>query len=586
MTTPTDDPQARLRRGVYWLMITLSAGVMLGRILAVDSVNVKALEKYRTGKVEDKLDTYRESLRRRGLRGEQLEARLKEMADDEGLWDWARLRRPLLSANDRSRWCTIRVLVEKDLQVEGDPYCIDKVRSLPGWDTIDMVKHDGRLYSSKPPLLPTLMAGGYWVIYHLTGTSLGTEPYVVVRWMLVLFNVIPLVICWLLLARLVERFGTTDWGRLFVMGAATFGTFLTTFAVVINNHLPAAVCAMVAVYAATRIWFDGESRWRYFVLAGLFAALTAANELPALAFFAALSAVLLWKAPDRTLLGYLPAALLVVGAFFLTNWIAHHSLRPPYMHRAKINQTSLSPADQKAINRALQDALNKPDEEAAKEAFKASITEAVKRSGRKNVRAAIERQLGAAAGDEMKQAIRDAIDEAGDNWYDYAYLRNGRTYDSYWRDPQGVDRGEESPAVYAMHILVGHHGIFSLTPIWLLSAVGMGIWLTQGRDRSLRELTLLIAAVSLVCLAFYLTRGPNYRNYGGITSGLRWMFWFAPLWLLTMLPAVDAMASRGWTRCLGLVLLAVSVLSASYPVWNPWTSPWIMDYLYYLGWIG
>ena len=38
---------------------------------------------------------------------------------------------------------------------------------------------------------------------------------------------------------------------------------------------------MIAIYAAVRIWFDGERRMRYFVAAGLFAAFTAANELPA-----------------------------------------------------------------------------------------------------------------------------------------------------------------------------------------------------------------------------------------------------------------------------------------------------------------
>jgi hypothetical protein len=61
------------------------------------------------------------------------------------------------------------------------------------------------------------------------------------------------------------------------------------------------------------------------------------------------------------------------------------------------------------------------------------------------------------------------------------------------------------------------------------------------------------------------------------------MFWLAPLWLLAMLPTIDAMGSRRWTRGLAMVLLAFSVLSASYPTWNPWTQPWIMDYLQYLG---
>ena len=167
------------------------------------------------------------------------------------------------------------------MRVEGAPYAIDKVIQQPNWDTIDMVKHDGHLYSSKPPLLPTLMAAVYWPIYRFTGATLGTHPYEIGRFMLVLFNVVPLVIDFVLLARLVERFGTTDWGRMFVMAAAVFGTFLTTFAVTINNHLPAAVCAAAAVYAAVRIWFDGERRLRYFVVAGLFGALAAVNELPA-----------------------------------------------------------------------------------------------------------------------------------------------------------------------------------------------------------------------------------------------------------------------------------------------------------------
>jgi hypothetical protein len=60
------------------------------------------------------------------------------------------------------------------------------------------------------------------------------------------------------------------------------------------------------------------------------------------------------------------------------------------------------------------------------------------------------------------------------------------------------------------------------------------------------------------------------------------MFWLAPVWLVTMLPAVDGMARRGWTRCVAAVLLLVSVFSASYPTWTPWTNPWLWDWLEYL----
>jgi len=95
----------------------------------------------------------------------------------------------------------------------------------------------------------------------------------------------------------------------------------------------------------------------------------------------------------------------------------------------------------------------------------------------------------------------------------------------------------------------------------------------------------LIAAVSLVCLVFYLMRPQNDRNYGGMTCGLRWMFWFTPMWLVAMVPALDVMARRRWLRGLAQVMLAVSVLSASYPIWNPWTHPWLLDFFYYLGWV-
>lgn len=464
------DSSAQLRWGVYVLLMALATGTMLGRILAVNSVDAIALE----GQL------YR-----------------------QGRTDWQR-QRPFLSANDRSRWATVRALVEHGT------YAIDDVVAERGWDTIDMVKHADRngephLYSSKPPLMATLMAGPYWVIHRTTGATLGDSPYEIGRALLVLFNVLPLLAYFVVLGLLADRLGTTEWGRVFMMGAATFGTFLTAFVVTINNHLPGAVCVLLASYAGFRIWHEGQRQLRYFALAGLFAALAVTNELPALSFFALLGAALLWKAPRETLLAYAPAALLVAVAAVGTNYLAHGSLRPPYMHRS-------------------------------------------------------------------------ATDPA-DNWYDYSYLRDGKERDSYWRNPVGVDRGEPSVAKYALHATVGHHGIFSLTPVWLLSVWGVGLWWIKGR----RDLALFVASLSLVCVAFYLARPLGDRNYGGMTSGFRWMFWFAPLWLLAMLPAVDLLALRPAGRALALVLLVLSVMSASYPTWNPWTHPWLWNFISYLG---
>jgi hypothetical protein len=68
-----------------------------------------------------------------------------------------------------------------------------------------------------------------------------------------------------------------------------------------------------------------------------------------------------------------------------------------------------------------------------------------------------------------------------------------------------------------------------------------------------------------------------------MTAGFRWMFWFAPLWLVALLPAADRLAASRWGRGLALVLLVLSVMSASYPTWNPWTQPWMWNALVYLG---
>ncbi|HTU27527.1 MAG TPA: hypothetical protein VMF30_19110 [Pirellulales bacterium] len=465
--SPAASSTPPLRRTVYWILITLATGGLLGRILAVDSVNVRELEK-----------------------------RLKA----EKRTDWQKSR-PFLSANDRSRWATARALVEHGT------YAIDDVIQEPNWDTIDMVKHVGRdgqehLYSSKPPLLATILAGPYWLINRLTGATLGDHPYLIGRGMLLLFSVVPLVVLFYVISLFAERFGTTDWGRIFMVCAATGGTFLTTFAVSINNHVIAAASAAIALWAYVCIVHDGRREpWR-FALCGFFAAFTAANELPALAFLVLVAVALIVKAPKPTLLAFLPAALLVVAAHFTTNYLAHGDLREPYAH--------------------------------------------------------------------------------WDDWYFYSFEVHGKTKDSYWKNPQGIDRGEPSVATYALHTLVGHHGIFSLTPIWLLSVVGSGIWFTR-RDR--RDLALGITVLSLVVYGFYLSQATIHRNYGGMTSGLRWMFWFAPLWLVALLPAADWSSATRLRRGVALLLLGLSVLSVTYPTWNPWTQPWILNLLLDYGWV-
>lgn len=507
MTDPADyhDKQMRrLRWSVYLVLIATAIGNMTGRLMAVNAIDRAQLEAYR---IKDRVDRRRSELADAGFSAEQINE--KSAAFEARLHDELRLQRPFLSANDRSRWMTIRSLVEHGT------YEIDKIVGQPTWDTIDMVQHRGRdgelhLYSSKPPLLATLLAGEYWLIHRITGATLGEQPYEIGRLMLVTANVLPLMLMYLLLARLAERCGTTDVGRIFMMAAATLGTFLNTFAVVLNNHIIAAVSTAIVMYVLFRIVAEGERRFHYFAIAGMAAAFTVANELPALVLLVLVGLILLRHAPQPTLWAFVPGAVIVAAAFFGTNWIAHQSLRPPYMHRSA---TDLS-----------------------------------------------------------------------DNWYHYSYTVNGQTRQSYWLNRQGIDRGEPTKSRYVLHALVGHHGIFSLTPIWLLSAVGMLMWLRSPMFWQ-RDIAVLVGAVSIVCIVFFTGMRPqDDRNYGGMTSGFRWMFWCAPMWLVTMLPAADRLARSKVYMAFAAVLLTFSAFSVSYPTWNPWTHPWIFNWLVWAGW--
>ena len=521
-----DASRSRLRHGVYAILGTLALATVLGRIGAVASVDRLALEK--------KLVADAVAAAKAAGEPVEPEAARARIAREK------RLIRPFLSGNDRSRWLTIRALVERGT------FAIDDLVVEPGWDTIDAVVHPDasgrlRLYSSKPPLLAVLCAGPYWLLHRLTGWTLGDQPFALGRTLLVVYGLLPLGLFMLFSFRLIDRIGTTDWGRLWAAAVAAGGTLLDTFAIVLTNHVPAAACTAASAWFLHRVAVDGLRSPAGFAAAGGAAALAAAFELPALAWLAATLAILAACDLRRTVAAALPAAALVAAAALGTNWLAHGTVSPPYAHRAA-----------------------------------------------------------AAAPLPPGVVLRDGESWNPDNWYDYSLrLSNGKLLTSYWRSPQGVDRGEPSAVTYAWHVLVGHHGIFSLTPAWLLAIPGVALLATSAARRGRRSwdgrpavdagavgqlrLAWAIAAVSAVVLAFYLSRPQLDRNYGGGSCGFRWALWLAPLWLMAAVPAADRLAAGRLGRATALVLLALSVVSVAFPTWSPWTAPWIEQWLAHAG---
>ena len=520
---PPLDGSRHFRRGVYMLLIAASMATMFGRILSVES--------------------------QRGAT-------------------------PMLSANDRSRWLTIRALGDHGT------YALDDVlQRRTDWWTIDMVRHlgpDGRehFYSSKPPLLPTLLAGQYWLIRSVTGVTLADDPFYVIRLMLIATNLLPMLLYFLVFVWLVESLGTSDWGRIFVITCATWGTFLTTFAVTLNNHSPAAISGLLAVAVMLGIWRGAVSSFGWYALAGSCAAFAAANELPALSLFALLAVAAWWTDWRKTLLGFVPPALIVGAAFAGTTVIAHNSWKPPYAHRSDgpviatlsaslADVLTAGPPNAQLLRELSQAGLPVKETATLRETLTPQRWELQTEAG---IRYAL---VATPTGVELR---------SWDNWYEYA--------GSYWSsgEKKGVDVGEESRAVYAFHLLLGHHGIFSLTPIWLFSVLGLAYWL-RSNDRSLQAIAILTLLISVVCIAFYLSRPTEDRNYGGVCCGARWRFWLIPLWLLCLLPAADRLAAHRAGRGIAILFLLISVLSATYAGQNPWSQPWLFDYWTHLGWI-
>jgi hypothetical protein len=526
MTATSTD---HLRGLTYALLITVAAGAAGGRILGI----ARVYEPYLYRATDD--------------------------ADDpRPAWP-AQRPKPMvtLGVNDRSRWDTVRALVDEGTYAIGQRDSASASSANPngdmgiiqeeGWQTIDKILRpdDQKFYSSKPPLLSTVAAGEYWLLKHFLGWSITEDQPLVVRTILFTFNWLPFAAYLVLLAQLAEGLGKSDWGRIYVVAAGCFATFLTPFLVTLNNHTVAASSAMFAIYSVVRVWQlccndslttteiephaasphrrSHSKQIAFWALtAGVFAGWTACTELPAASFAVALLAFLLVRGPKMAPPLFLFAAAVPVATFFLTNYLAIGELSPAYSK------------------------LDSP-------------------------------------------------------WYRYA--------GSYWAsiEGHGIDWANEGKGIYTFHMLVGHHGLFSLTPIYLLSLVGMlrsvgvlvgtlrrptngsvgspnvGARLSPESQLEANLIAILGLVVTLVVIAFYIYTS---NNYGGWTSGPRWLIWLTPLFLVAMLPAADALARSKVGRACGYVLLAVSVASVSYPAWNPWRHPWLYDILDSRGWIG
>ncbi len=443
-----------------------------------------------------------------------------------------------LEVNDISRWCTVWSLVERGTYAIDDcPWqnkTQDKVyKVLPSdRDKPDAPKH---FYSSKPPLLPTMIAGILYPIRKLTGVPLDahvlqqrvertyrkydpvdtttfqtvTETPEPAKWpvyifyfkpIIVVLNVVPYLAFLILFARLLDRMVRNDWAWFAGLTAAAWGTPLTIFNTTLNNHTVAAYSAFFAVYALMKIWEDPAvleedeppARLPYgaYAAAGFFGAFTACNELPAAAFGILLFLCVLIRSPKATLFAFGPAALIPCAAFLVTLYMATGGFTPFY------------------------------------------------------------------------------AEFGGPSYTGYE--------GSYWNTPLEMDWFDKHPEpkwLYLFHMTFGHRGMFSLTPIFLLAIVPM-LRSMFGKERRMKIIAWLTFVLSVGLVVFYTFKT---NNYGGSSQGLRWLFWIFPFWLIFVPQGFESGQHNRAMRWVGLTCLALSIFTVGYGMRTPWSHPWILD---------
>jgi len=378
------------------------------------------------------------------------------------------------NANTGSRYATIESLVDYGT------YWIDQSRYV---HTIDKYQVDGHYISSKPPVLPTLAAGVYWVYEHLTGRTIRRYEGEVVRLVSLctggLCHLIFLVYFYRLCGLLLQR-QLAIW---ITMAAASFAYLGVAYATAINNHSTAAALAVCGLYYACAIHHGQLQKWWHWPLTGFVLGLLPAIDLPGIAISGLIVLYLLAHDWKKTLFWLVPAMLPWLLVHLWLTYNISGSLRPFYTNRE---------------------------------------------------------------------------------------LKNFPGF--HFRNATDIDGLRESKDIYAFNVLLGHHGVFSMTPLYLF-----GLWelLRSLRYRRLLRESVLCAVALCGFFGFYIFRT---RNYGGWCVGMRWLVPVMPLLLLYFGVWIDRIKL---TRLLWALVLSAFLVSCfnvqdgltspfQYSVWHNW----------------
>lgn len=230
------------------------------------------------------------------------------------------------SANSKSRYATVEALVDQGtFSIDNTPYN----------KTVDRVRIDGKLYSSKPPMLAVITAGVYAGIKATTGWTLQQRKN---SRALMVCNIVVVggfqLLFLIFLFRVSSLLTDKPLSQLVALAAGSLGWFGAGYAVDLNNHGPAAAVGMVGLYYTLLIWQRRESAAHGdFVRAGLAIGLLPTLDLPSLSWSGLLFIWLIVADPKRTARFTLPMALVPVLISMWLTWLYSGSIKPVYLRK-------------------------------------------------------------------------------------------------------------------------------------------------------------------------------------------------------------------------------------------------------------
>jgi hypothetical protein len=148
---------------------------------------------------------------------------------------------------------------------------------------------------------------------------------------------------------------------------------------------------------------------------------------------------------------------------------------------------------------------------------------------------------------------------------------------SYWRNPTEFDALHEPRWVYALHALVGHHGLFSHSP-WLL--LGAAWFFSRETSFRARILQWALAGSVLFIIGYYVART---NNYGGRCVGMRWFMVLTPVLALAAARYADRFDLFNRRTELLVGASTFSAIACTSGTVNPWEEGLILALLRGLG---